>query len=153
MVNNVLFLKKNESLYLPSLVSSSVSSFFSPSEEIELEHIVPIKWCSFEVLQLTKVNVCHQFINHFCLCCFRYWISAYTTPTRKCPWNLTRLTQRAENERGKAGALFRLLQKTMCLIKGTLVLSHSILFLLKHFMKYFFCFCFSATTKVKDMFP
>ena len=43
MVNNVLFLKKNESLYLPSLVSSSVSSFFSPSEEIELEYIVPIK--------------------------------------------------------------------------------------------------------------
>ena len=140
-------------MYLPSLVSSSVSSFFSPSEEIELEHIVPTKWCSFEVLQLTKVNVCHQFINHFCLCCFRYWISAYTTPARKCPWNLTRLTQRAENERGKAGALFRLLHKTMCLIKGTLVLSHSIFFLLKRFMKNFFCFCFSATTKVKDMFP
>ena len=103
-------------------------------------------------MQLTKVNVCHQFINHFCLCCFRYWISAYTTPTRKCPWNLTRLTQRAENERGKAGALFRLLQKTMCLIKGALVLSHSILFLLKHFMKYFFVSFFQRLLRWKICF-
>ena len=129
-------------MYLPSLVSSSVSSFFSPSEEIQLEHIIPIKWCSFEVLQLTKVNVCHQFINHFCLCCFRYWISAYTTPTRKYPWNLTLWTQRAENERGKAGALFRLLQKTMCLIKGALVLSHSNFVFTEAFHEIFFLFLF-----------
>ena len=86
-------------MYLPSLVSSSASSFFSPSEEIQSKHIVPIEWCSFDVLQLTKVNVCHQFINHFCFCCLRYCISAHTTPTRKFPWNLTRSTQRAENDR------------------------------------------------------
>ena len=135
-------------MYLPSLVSSSVSSFFSPSEEIELEHIVPIKWCSFEVLQLTKVNVCHQFINHFCLCCFRYWISAYKTPTRKYPWNLTLWTQRAENERGKAGALFRLLQKTRYISTQLFNLVFT-----EAFHEIFFCFCFSATTKVKDMFP